>query len=125
MFVKFGVVEATFYPRAECSTVLLEKHLLKKFPKFYGNRRLIFVFARARHLLYPYPSLMNSIHTLLSNFLKILHYNTFYAYASKAVCFLQISHANPCGHFSPMCATDSTPLTPFALIHVARYSLHE
>jgi len=41
-------------PLTSCSTVLLEKltgsHLLKKFPTFYGTRRFVTAFTRARHL---------------------------------------------------------------------------
>ena len=64
------------YLLTPCSRVLLEKltgfQLVKKFPAFYGTRRLITPFASARHLSLSWASSIQSIPTYpISYFLKV------------------------------------------------------
>jgi len=49
---------------------LIGLQLVKKFPTFYGTRRFITAFRRARHLSLTWTTLI-PVHTLTSNFLKI------------------------------------------------------
>ena len=75
------------------STAILDKQtgcqLVKKYPAFYGTRRIINVLTSARQLPLSWASKIQSIPPT-SYFLKIQYYPSIYSWVSQMVYFFQV-----------------------------------
>ena len=94
-----------------CLETLTSSQLVKKFPAFYGTRRFITAFIRARHLSVSWArSIQSMLHPTSSRSILIL--SSHLCLGSSSGLFPQISPPKPCMHFLPpnKCPTHLIPL---------------
>ena len=73
---------------------LTGSHLVKNFPAFYGNRRLITASTSARHLSLSWATLIQSMLSNPTSWRSVLYYNPTYAWLYKVIPFLRFPHQN-------------------------------
>jgi hypothetical protein len=89
------ILQFLFYLLAPWSRVILEKsidiQLVKKFPAFYGTRKLMNAFRSARHLSLSWVTTIQTILYISLAEDSSKYYPPIYAWVSQVVCFPQVS----------------------------------
>jgi hypothetical protein len=88
--------------------------LIKEFFTFYGTRRFITVYTRARHLSLSWARLIQSMPPIQSLKDPFLYYPPIYTWVFQAVYFPQVSPLKPCMHISsPLHVPHVLPISVF------------
>ena len=108
------------------SRVLLEKltsfQLVKKFPTFYGNCRLIIAFISARHLFLSWARSIQSMPPHPTSWSSILILSPIYAWVFQVASFRQVSSPTPCAHlYPPPYALHALPISLVSILPPAQY----